>query len=591
MIPLKLHIKNFVSYGTQQDIDFEPYSLVCLSGKNGHGKSALLDALTWVLWGQARKASGTAKADEGLLHLGQTHMMVSLDFICNGVLYRVKREFALAEKKSQSNLEFGILDKETGTFKALTDKTIRATQAKITKAVGLEFEAFTNSAFLRQGQSHEFSKKSPKERKDILAAILGLEHFELVRRLALDTAKDALLDKEHAEALLVPLQEELKEKPLVYERLKTIEEALTSILEREKDIQEQYLIHKQSSQQVSSSKIEAEKIRFQQHHLARLVEEEYNQIRTYVRTWRDVARKQRTESSLPNDEKERQTVQEELSSMQLLATAKLKLKEEYLIKREALREQVQKILDMHRNALEKIDRQDHEVELALKNTLVKQEEIAKKSSRKTQELENLSTLLAQQMNQSFDPSSTIENQEKNLERRKAYYHTFISKAQSLKTVLEELAQKKQLINSAEEAQCPLCEQVTDREKLAQKFSREERIKSHQLKRLTSVCSSLKASLLHEHAALEALKKQRELLSVHKAQFTEREKQHQTILIETQDLAKELADVTGTITSLAQRKELINKERQVIIISQKQKDLLTAQLFLYTLDFQINLSSK
>ena len=80
MIPLKLHIKNFVSYRVPQDIDFEPYPLICLSGKNGHGKSALLDALTWVIWGQARKASGVAKADEGLLHLGQTHMLVRLDF-------------------------------------------------------------------------------------------------------------------------------------------------------------------------------------------------------------------------------------------------------------------------------------------------------------------------------------------------------------------------------------------------------------------------------------------------------------------------------------------------------------------------------
>ncbi|MBA3954147.1 AAA family ATPase, partial [Candidatus Dependentiae bacterium] len=92
MIPLKLHIKNFVSYGaTPQIIDFEPYQLICLSGKNGHGKSALLDALTWVLWGQARKVAGTAKADEGLLRLGQTSMMVSLDFSCNKEFYRVRR--------------------------------------------------------------------------------------------------------------------------------------------------------------------------------------------------------------------------------------------------------------------------------------------------------------------------------------------------------------------------------------------------------------------------------------------------------------------------------------------------------------------
>ena len=50
MIPLKLQLKNFLSYGaTVQTIDFSPYNLICLSGKNGHGKSALLDAITWAI--------------------------------------------------------------------------------------------------------------------------------------------------------------------------------------------------------------------------------------------------------------------------------------------------------------------------------------------------------------------------------------------------------------------------------------------------------------------------------------------------------------------------------------------------------------
>ena len=79
MIPLKLQIKNFLSYGNDiQTIEFGQYPLICLSGKNGHGKSALLDAITWALWGQARKLAGNAKADQGLLRLGQTQMMVML---------------------------------------------------------------------------------------------------------------------------------------------------------------------------------------------------------------------------------------------------------------------------------------------------------------------------------------------------------------------------------------------------------------------------------------------------------------------------------------------------------------------------------
>ncbi len=52
MIPLQLQLKNFLSYGLEfQKIDFKPYNLICLSGKNGHGKSAILDSMTWwVSW-------------------------------------------------------------------------------------------------------------------------------------------------------------------------------------------------------------------------------------------------------------------------------------------------------------------------------------------------------------------------------------------------------------------------------------------------------------------------------------------------------------------------------------------------------------
>ena len=81
MIPHKIQLKNFLSYGSQmQTVDFSSYELICLSGKNGHGKSALLDAITWALWGQGRKILGTAKPDAGLLRLGQTHMLVIFDF-------------------------------------------------------------------------------------------------------------------------------------------------------------------------------------------------------------------------------------------------------------------------------------------------------------------------------------------------------------------------------------------------------------------------------------------------------------------------------------------------------------------------------
>ena len=56
-------------------LNFNNIHVACLSGDNGHGKSALLDSITWALWGQSR----TRTQDE-LIHQGLNDMMVELEF-------------------------------------------------------------------------------------------------------------------------------------------------------------------------------------------------------------------------------------------------------------------------------------------------------------------------------------------------------------------------------------------------------------------------------------------------------------------------------------------------------------------------------
>lgn len=164
---------------------------MCLSGKNGHGKSALLDALTWALWGHARKMSGQSRADDALIRLGQQSMFVIAEVTAQGTRYRIRREYSMHNNKPTTTLDLGIIDAYTGSIKGLSEKTIRATQEKIVQVLGLTYDTFINSVFLRQGQSNEFSKKTPKERKDILAHILGLELYDSLKTRALAHAKNS----------------------------------------------------------------------------------------------------------------------------------------------------------------------------------------------------------------------------------------------------------------------------------------------------------------------------------------------------------------------------------------------------------------
>ena len=59
MIPLRLKISGFLSYRDPVEVDFSTFQLACISGQNGAGKSSLLDAITWSLFGQARKRDET----------------------------------------------------------------------------------------------------------------------------------------------------------------------------------------------------------------------------------------------------------------------------------------------------------------------------------------------------------------------------------------------------------------------------------------------------------------------------------------------------------------------------------------------------
>ena len=185
MIPVKLALKNFLSYGEDvPPLDFTQFHIACLSGNNGQGKSALLDALTWAVWGEGRKASQEKKADSSLLRIGQKDMQVEFVFDLEGDRYRIIRNYSLAGKSSRSGLEFQVFNQEDNEYISLTGSSIRETQGKIIKTLRIDYQTFINSAFILQGRIDEFSRKSARERKEILSEILGLSRYDELANLA-----------------------------------------------------------------------------------------------------------------------------------------------------------------------------------------------------------------------------------------------------------------------------------------------------------------------------------------------------------------------------------------------------------------------
>ena len=181
MIPLKLTVQNFLCYrGALPPLDFEGIHVATLCGANGHGKSALLDALTWCLWGNAR--TGPRNHDSLITH-GESECRVELDFEVRGQAHRViRRRVARGRRAGRTELDLFVLEGDD--VRAITGNVISETQALIQHLVGMDYDTFVNTAFLLQGRSDEFTRKNASERKDVLSSILGLELYERLQELA-----------------------------------------------------------------------------------------------------------------------------------------------------------------------------------------------------------------------------------------------------------------------------------------------------------------------------------------------------------------------------------------------------------------------
>src|SRR6266511_4138915 len=103
MIPLHLRLSGFLSYHDRAELDFSSFDLACISGQNGAGKSSLLDAMTWVLFGEARGKS----TDVINLNSDVKAAEVALIFSYEGNVFRVQRTLPRAKS---TVLEFQILD-------------------------------------------------------------------------------------------------------------------------------------------------------------------------------------------------------------------------------------------------------------------------------------------------------------------------------------------------------------------------------------------------------------------------------------------------------------------------------------------------
>lgn len=171
MIPEILELEDFLSYERLPPLDLTGIRMACLTGANGHGKSSLLDAVTWALWGRARGCEGGQHQDR-LIRDGADEATVRLTFRLAAARYRVRRS---RDRRGRAAVCFE--QEGGGRWSDLSEGSLAETDALITSILRLDYQSFVHSAYLVQGRADAFAVLSPARRQETLARVLGLESY------------------------------------------------------------------------------------------------------------------------------------------------------------------------------------------------------------------------------------------------------------------------------------------------------------------------------------------------------------------------------------------------------------------------------
>jgi len=253
MIPIRLELKNFMSYGEDiPALDFSGMHTLCLSGENGHGKSALLDAITWALWGESR--AGKNKHDE-LVRIGADEMSVHFTFEMDGQKYRAVRKYSKKAVGRIWELQSETADQGLGTgWRSLTGNSAGETEKAIQKLLRMSYDTFLNSAYLRQGQADQFVRQTPAKRKEILADILDLSRYDQLEAKAREQMKAAQAEATDLERDVSLIDAELKAEPELRGQITELQVRLDVLQARQAELRAEWDVYTERKNQVKGQK-------------------------------------------------------------------------------------------------------------------------------------------------------------------------------------------------------------------------------------------------------------------------------------------------------------------------------------------------
>ncbi|MFQ5921098.1 MAG: AAA family ATPase, partial [Nitrososphaerales archaeon] len=218
----KLVTKGFMRFKGQQEVVFPENTITLIFGENGAGKSSLLDAICVSLYGKTLRTALDSEAGflklSDLVNHDSSEASMHLEFENHGHNYVVKRE--IDRKKSDGELL------EDGELKAQGDAVFEYVSSK---AVGLDWEGFSRSTVVLQGEISALTDVLPATRKEAFTKLFGLAKYGEYENAVSEEIVEKNLSVKKMEAADEVLRNETAKIPQVQSSLKRLKKTIAGL--------------------------------------------------------------------------------------------------------------------------------------------------------------------------------------------------------------------------------------------------------------------------------------------------------------------------------------------------------------------------
>ena len=185
MIPKRLKIKGLYSYQTEQEIDFDPLtdaSLFGIFGAVGSGKSSILEAITFALYGDTERLNKSGDdRTYNMMNLRSDDLLIDFECIAgkNGDRYR----FTVRGKRNSKNFKDVKTFDRKGYIWQEHDWVPLGENESVESIIGLSYDNFRRTIIIPQGRFQEFIELKDAERTRMMKELFQLEKYDLSRNV------------------------------------------------------------------------------------------------------------------------------------------------------------------------------------------------------------------------------------------------------------------------------------------------------------------------------------------------------------------------------------------------------------------------